>query len=210
MFPQVSMRHGLYLYLCLNLTGATNLDNAANYQVNQDFADASSDVQLILFDMQPLYNDMRTQGPEAYGMKSFLFSLISDWVPAYGYAWVKDDNSSLLPTSPVEDIYGYGYTYKYNDGYYSRPDEASYNPEDYLFYDEYHLSETGQQWRAAYMLGLDVGAADYSVYQGQEVSSIVTSGIADMTFDQIVVFGASGSDTCQANKVTKELVANRR
>ncbi len=44
---------------------------------------------------------------------------------------------------------------------------------------EYHLSGAGQQWRAAYMLGEDVGAADYSAYKGTAKSSLVTSGIVD-------------------------------
>ncbi|MDR2487890.1 MAG: hypothetical protein LBD12_07985 [Clostridiales Family XIII bacterium] len=176
----------------------------------ESYAVKNAGLNLVLLDPQPLWEDMKAQGMEPYGYKTWGFYLISDWVPAYGYAYVKDDNSDKLPTSEAEDIYEYGYYYSTDSKYYA-PDTADYAVDEFLTYDEYHLSSRSQKHVATYVLGADVDADDGAfakVYAGED-SAFAKSKLAKKQYAKIYTFGDSGIDTGRANEITKALVDAR-
>jgi hypothetical protein len=175
------------------------------------YAKAHAELNVIVTDPEVLYKDMADKGEEAYGYKSWGFSLISDWVPAYGYAWVKDDNTDKLPSNKDEDIYGYGYTYSTDSKYYA-PETADYATDDFLYYDEYHLSSRSQKHLASYLLNKDIEADDGTfgaVYDG-DPSAFAASDLAKKTYEKIYTFGDSGIDCGRALAVTTALVQARK
>ncbi|MDR1797375.1 MAG: hypothetical protein LBR44_08060 [Clostridiales Family XIII bacterium] len=193
-------------------TTFTAAHRAAEEAMVGEFIAANPGVNLILVNPDDLWDDMRAQGMEAYGYKTWGFYLISDWVPAYGYAYVKDDNSDKLPTSEEEDIYGYGYWYEpVESSKYYAPETADYEVDDFLTYDEYHLSSRSQKNLAAYILGKDIETDDgtFETVYGGNPSAFAASPLAAKTYSKIYTFGDSGIDIGRANEVTSALVAAR-
>ncbi|MDR3225936.1 MAG: putative Ig domain-containing protein [Clostridiales Family XIII bacterium] len=179
------------------------------------YAPAHPALEIVLLDANNLYADMVFQGDTAYGYQSWGFSLISDWVPAYGYAYVKDDNTDKLPTDASEDIYGYGYYYSNVlsplNPYYD-PSISGYDADDFLSYDEYHLSGRSQRHLASYILDddLDVGGGStFALVYGGAPSAFASSALSSNTYTKIYTFGDSSIDCGKANEITTALVNAR-
>lgn len=169
------------------------------------------DLNIVIVDANNLYRNMEEQGKEAYGFKSWDFYLISDWVPAYGYAYAKDDNSNILPTNKAEDIYDYGYYYSTDSKYYN-PDAKDYKVDEFLNYDEYHSGSKTHKHLATYILNSDIITEDgvfKKVYNGSP-SEFSISPLAEKTYSMVYTFGDSGIDSGMGRKVSAELVGNRK
>ena len=160
--------------------------------------------------LDELYRDMEKQGTTAYGYKTWGFYMISDWVPAYGYALAAEDNSKILPTSAAEDIYGYGYYYSTDSGYYT-PEAASYAVDEFFGYDEYHATSKTHKHIAAYLLNADIATDSgtfKNVYNGKP-SPFAESPMAKKTYTMVYSFGDSMIDSGKALEVTGKLVRDR-
>lgn len=174
------------------------------------YAATHKDNNIVMVDTDDLYKDMEKQGKEAYGFKTWGFYQISDWVPAYGYAYAAEDNSKLLPTNEAEDIYGYGYYYSTDSAYYT-PEAAEYAVDEFLYYDEYHLTSRTQLHKASYLLNSDLATDDgvfKKVYAGTP-SAFAVSPMADKSYSMVVTFGDSLIDSGRALEVTSGLVNAR-
>lgn len=171
------------------------------------------DVVVIYGNSQRLRENIEEQGFEAFGYKSMGFYLISDWVPAYGYALASEDNSDLLPTHAAEDIYHYGYYYSTDSKYYA-PEAAGWEPDDFYTYDEYHLSGRSHKHLAAYLLNSDIRTEDgifKKVYNGEisEFAAAMEDGTIPSKYTKVYTFGDSSIDSGRAFAVTTELVESR-
>ena len=167
-------------------------------------------LSIQVVDIDPLYRDMDAKGMEAYGYKSWKFYIISDWVPAYGYAFAADDNSALFPSNKAEDIYGYGYYYSTDSGYYD-PKAKGWGPDDFFSFDEYHMSGRSHKHVASYMLDKDITTDKGTfkkVYDGTPCT-FAKSDLAKKTYTKIYTFGDSSIDSGKALEVTTALVKNR-
>jgi len=179
------------------------------------YAPAHPALEIVLLDANDLYVDMTSMGLTAYGFMTWGFSLISDWVPAYGYAYAKDDNTNKLPTNTAEDIYQYGYYYSNvvspANPYYT-PSVSSYDVDDFLYYDEYHLSGRTQKHLASYILdtNLDVGGGStFAKIYSATPSTFAASPLSGRTYTKIYTFGDSSIDSGKANEITTALVNAR-
>ncbi|HVI41553.1 MAG TPA: S-layer homology domain-containing protein [Anaerovoracaceae bacterium] len=188
----------------------TKAHRAATQKAVNAYIANHSNCNIIMVDTDDLFQDMEKQGKEAYGLKTWGFYQISDWVPAYGYAYAADDNSKLLPTNAAEDIYGYGYYYSKDSAYYT-PEAAAYDIDEFLYYDEYHLASKTQMHKATYILGSDITTDKGSftkVYHATP-SAFAVSPLANKTYSMVYTFGDSMIDSGRALAVTSELVQDR-
>ncbi|WP_010529485.1 LysM peptidoglycan-binding domain-containing protein [Lentibacillus jeotgali] len=200
-------------------TDLTSFNDIRNQQVVQKIEDylaldtTPNDVEVIYGHNQRLRANIEEQGFEKFGYKSMGFYMISDWVPAYGYALVSEDNSNIFPTNNAEDIYGGYGNYSTNSKYYN-PKAAGWNPDDFYTYDEYHLSNRSQKHMATYLLNSNITTDDgvfEKVYNG-EVSNFakaITDGTIPSEYTTVYTFGDSSIDTGKALEITTELVKNR-
>lgn len=165
---------------------------------------------VVMVDTDDLYKDMEKQGKEAYGYKTWGFYQISDWVPAYGYAYTADDNSKLLPTNAAEDIYGYGYYYSKDSAYYT-PEAADYAIDEFLYYDEYHLTSRTQLHKASYLLNFNLTTDNgtFAKVYNATPSAFAVSSLAEKSYTMVYTFGDSLIDSGRALAVTGELVKSR-
>ncbi len=173
----------------------------------------NEDVNIAIVDNDNLYENMEDQGMTAYGYRTWGFYQISDWVPAYGYALACNDNSNLLPTNATEDIYGYGNYYAGDNlDYYYTPETADYEIDEYLYYDEYHVTNNTHKHIASYILDSDITNDDDStfsmVYNGT-ASAFASSDMIDNTYSMVYTFGDSTIDSGRAKEVTTALVEGR-
>ncbi len=183
---------------------------AAEKAVNAYIAQ-HKDTDIVMVDTNNLFRDMEAKGREAYGLKTWGFSRISDWVPAYGYAYAANDNSKILPTNATEDIYGYGYYYSTESSYYYTPETKDYAVDEYQYYDEYHLASKTQKHKAAYILDSDITTDDgvfKKVYDGTP-SAFAASPMAKKTYTKVYTFGDSTIDCGRALAVTSALIDSR-
>ncbi len=176
-----------------------------------DYLLTNNAITVAIVDANNLYEDMEDQGMTAYGLKTWGFYQISDWVPAYGYVYAANDNSSLLPANATEDIYGYGYYYSTDSEYYYTPEAADYDVDEFLYYDEYHLASKTQKHLATDSLeshvATDSGTFEM-VYVGN-ASAFASSSMGNKTYDMVYTFGDSTIDCGRAKAVTTALVNGR-
>ncbi|GGP07648.1 MULTISPECIES: SGNH/GDSL hydrolase family protein [Oceanobacillus] len=173
------------------------------------------DVEVIYGHNQQLRKNIDEQGFEKFGYKSMGFYLVSDWVPAYGYALASEDNSDIFPASEAEDIYG-GYAPYSTDSEYYNPEASGWEPDDFYTYDEYHLSSRSQKHLATYLLNSDITTNDNEgtfeqVYNGNtsDFAEAIADGTIPSEYTTVYTFGDSGIDTGRGLEVTTELVENR-
>lgn len=191
-------------------TDFTKAHRAAVREAVNAYAAGHKNSNIVMVDTEDLYRDMEKQGKDAYGYKTWGFYLISDWVPAYGYVYAADDNSRLLPTRAVEDIYHYGYLYSKDSAYYT-PEAAGYAVDEFFYYDEYHLTSRTQMHKASYILNSDL-AADQGTFKkvyNATASAFAVSPMAAKSYSMVYTFGDSMIDSGRALSVTSELVKNR-
>lgn len=188
----------------------TKVHKAETRKALDAYIAAHKDRNIVMVDMDDLYKDMEKQGKEAYGFKTWGFYQISDWVPAYGYAYAADDNSKLLPTNTAEDIYGYGYYYSKDSTYYT-PEVADYAVDEFLYYDEYHFTSRTHLHKASYILNSDL-TTDEGIFKkvyNATASAFSVSSMADKSYSAVITFGDSGIDSGRALAVTTGLVNAR-
>ncbi|GIO19539.1 hypothetical protein J18TS1_26390 [Oceanobacillus oncorhynchi subsp. incaldanensis] len=201
-----------------NLTDFSDIRNQQVVQKVEDYLALDStpdDVEVIYGHNQQLRENIDEQGFEKFGYKSMGFYLISDWIPAYGYALASEDNSDIFPANEAEDTYG-GYGHYSTDSEYYDPESAGWEPDDFYTYDEYHLSNRSQKHVATYLLNSDIATNDNDgvfeqVYNG-EVSSFaeaIADGTIPSEYTTVYTFGDSSIDTGRGLEVTTELVENR-
>ncbi|CEI80988.1 LysM domain/BON superfamily protein [Oceanobacillus oncorhynchi] len=201
-----------------NLTDFSDIRNQQVVQKVEDYLALDStpdDVEVIYGHNQQLRENIDEQGFEEFGYKSMGFYLVSDWVPAYGYALASEDNSDIFPANEAEDTYG-GYGHYSIDSEYYNPESAGWEPDDFYTYDEYHLSNRSQKHVATYLLNSDIATDDNDgvfeqVYNG-EVSSFaeaIADGKIPSEYTTVYTFGDSSIDTGRGLEVTTELVENR-
>jgi|GEM_PF-4999170 len=202
-----------------NRTGLTSFDDIRNQQVVRKINTylaldtTPDDVVVIYGNNGQLRANIDEQGFEKFGYKSMGFYLISDWVPAYGYALASEDNSDILPTNAAEDIYNYGYYYSTDSKYYA-PETAGFEPSDFYYFDEYHISSRTQKHMATYLLNSDITTDDGTfakVYNGKssEFASAIANGTLPAKFTMVYTFGDSSIDSGRALEVSSELVNSR-
>lgn len=192
-------------------TDFTKAHRAAVRKAVNAYKAGHGNCNIVLADMDPLYRDMEKQGKEAYGFKTWGFYQISDWVPAYGYAYAAEDNSKILPGNDTEDIYGYGYYYSTDSPYYYTPEAKDYAVDEFLYYDEYHLASRTHKHKAAYILNSDIATDDgifKKVYDGAP-SAFAVSPLAKKAYTMVYTFGDSTIDCGRALEVTSRLVDGR-
>ncbi|HWQ79774.1 MAG TPA: S-layer homology domain-containing protein [Anaerovoracaceae bacterium] len=188
----------------------TKAHRAAAQKAVSDYIAGHKDYNIVMVDTDYLYRNMEGHGKEAYGFKTWGFYQISDWVPAYGYAYAADDNSKILPTNAAEDIYGYGYYYSTDSAYYT-PEVKDYAVDEFLYYDEYHLASKTQKHKATYILNKDIDTDNgvfKKVYDGTP-SAFAESPMAKKTYSTVYTFGDSTIDSGRALEVTSRLVNAR-
>lgn len=169
------------------------------------------DVTVIYGDSGRLKDNIDEQGFEKFGYKSMGFYLISDWVPAYGYALAAEDNSAQFPVKdPLE---GYG-VYSTDSKYYT-PEAAGWKPDEFYTYDEYHLSSRSHKHLATYLLDAAIETEDgefQKVYDGE--ASDFAKALADeripSSYSKVFTFGDSSIDSGRGLEVTEGLVKNRQ
>lgn len=191
-------------------TDFTKAHRAATQKAVNAYIANHKDNNIVMVDTDNLFQDMENQGMEAYGFKTWGFYQISDWVPAYGYAYAADDNSKILPTNEAEDIYGYGYYYSKESSYYT-PEAADYAIDEFLYYDEYHLASRTQMHKASYILDSDIvidNGTFTKVYHAAP-SAFAVSPMANKTYSMVYTFGDSMIDSGRALEVTSQLVNAR-
>src|SRR5699024_3103314 len=196
-----------------------NFNELRNQQVVQKIEDylaldaTPNDVKVIYGHNQRLRSNIEEQGFEKFGYESMRFYMIPDWLPAYGYGLVSEDNSDIFPTNDSEDIYG-SYGHYSTDSKYYKPEASGWDPDDFYTYDEYHLSNRSQKHMATYLLNSNISTDDGSfekVYNG-EVSNFakaITDGTIPSEYTTVYTFGDSSIDSGRALEVTTELVENR-
>lgn len=197
----------------------TSFDDMRNQQVVQKIEDylaldtTPDDVEIIYGHNQQLLANIEKEGFENFGYKSMGFYMISDWVPAYGYALASEDNSDIFPTNNAEEVYG-GYGIYSTDSKYYEPEAAGWEPDDFYTYDEYHPSSRTQKHLATYLLSSDIATEDgdfKKIYNGK-VSNFAKA-IADDTipseYTKVYTFGDSSIDSGRGLEVTTELVKSR-
>ncbi|UOQ92244.1 SGNH/GDSL hydrolase family protein [Halobacillus shinanisalinarum] len=200
-------------------TDLTSFDDMRNQQVVQKIEaylaldTTPDDVEVIYGYNQRLRANIEEQGFEKFGYKSMGFYMISDWVPAYGYGLVSEDNSDIFPTNDKEDIYG-GYDNYSTDSKYYKPEAAGWEPDDFYTYDEYHLSSRSQKHMATYLLNSDITTDDgifKKVYNGKvsDFAEAIADGTIPSEYTTVYTFGDSSIDTGRGLEVTTELVENR-
>src|SRR5699024_6990750 len=141
-----------------NLTEFEDLRNQEVVQKIEDYlasGNAPDDVEVIYGNNPRLRENIDEQGYEKFGYKSMGFYMISDWVPAYGYGLVYEDNSDIFPTNEDKDTYG-GYDTYSTDSKYYKPEAADWEPDDFYTFDEYHLTNRSQKHMATYLLNSDI------------------------------------------------------
>lgn len=200
-------------------TDLTSFGDMQNQQVVQKIEEylaldtTPDDVEIIYGHNQRLRANIEEQGFEKFGYKSMGFYMISDWVPAYGYGLVSEDNSDIFPTNDQEDIYG-GYDNYSTDSKYYKPEAAGWEPDDFYTYDEYHLSSRSQKHMATYLLNSDITTDDgifNKVYNGEvsDFAKAIADGTIPAEYSKVYTFGDSSIDIGRGLEVTTELVENR-
>lgn len=185
--------------------------NKINDYIDED--STSEDVKVYYGHNQLLQENIEEQGFEEFGYKSMGFYLVSDWVPAYGYALASEDNSDIFPTSEDQAEHeGYG-LYSTDSKYYT-PETAEFEPNDFYSYDEYHPSNRTHKHFATYLLNDDIEAEDGTfekVYNGEanEFAKAIADGSIPSEYSTIYTFGDSSIDSGRGLEVTTELVNNR-
>src|SRR5699024_9041575 len=145
-----------------------NFNELRNQQVVQKIEDylaldaTPNDVKVIYGHNQRLRSNIEEQGFEKFGYKSMSFYMISDWVPAYGYGLVSEDNSDIFPTNDSEDIYG-SYGHYSTDSKYYKPEASGWDPDDFYTYDEFHLPNRIQKHMATWLVDASIPAHDIRV-----------------------------------------------
>ncbi|AXH99748.1 LysM peptidoglycan-binding domain-containing protein [Sporosarcina sp. PTS2304] len=175
--------------------------------------DAPQDVHVLFGNLPQLNADIEEQGFEAYGYKSMGFYLISDWVPAYGYALASEDNSDQFPTTEQQETHG-GYGIYSTDSKYYTPETADLEPNDFYLYDEYHPSNRTHKHFAAYLLNKDIETEDGTfkkIYNGEAnpFANALADGTIPSEYTTIYTFGDSSIDSGRGLEVTTALVNNR-
>jgi phospholipase/lecithinase/hemolysin len=199
--------------------GLTSFDDLRNQQVVQKIEDylaldnTPDDISIIYGQNQRLRANIDKQGFEKFGYKSMGFYMISDWVPAYGYALASEDNSDIFPTNDAEDIYGGYGNYSTNSKYYM-PEAAGWEPDDFYTYDEYHPSSRTQKHLATYLLNSDIATEDgvFKKIYNDEASNFakaIAAGTIPSKYTKVYTFGDSSIDAGRGLEVTTELVKNR-
>ncbi|MCM3670936.1 SGNH/GDSL hydrolase family protein [Mesobacillus maritimus] len=197
----------------------TSFDEMRNQQVVQKIEEylaldtTPDDVEVIYGHNQLLRENIEKHGFEKFGYKSMGFYLISDFVPAYGYGFVSEDNSNIFPTTEAEEIYG-GYGLYSLDSKYYAPETAGWEPDDFYTYDEYHLSSRSHKHMATYLLNSDIATDDgefEKVYKGKisPFAKAIISKKIPSEYTTVYTFGDSSIDTGRGLEVTTELVKNR-
>jgi len=199
-----------------DLTSFSEMQNQKVVQKIEDYLALDStpdDVEIIYGYNQRLLDNIEEQGFEDFGYKSMGFYLISDWVPAYGYGSVSEDNSNIFPTNEAEDIHG-GYGNYSTDSKYYQPETAGWKPDDFYTYDEYHLSNKSHRHQATYLLNSDIETKDGNfekVYNGEvsDFAKAINDGTIPSEYTMVYTFGDSGIDSGRGLEVTTELVESR-
>lgn len=200
-------------------TDLTSFEDMRNQQVvtkiNAYLASdaAPKDVHVLYGHMQLLNENIEEQGFENFGYKSMGFSLISDWVPAYGYAKASEDNSDIFPTTKEQETHG-GYGLYSTDSKYYAPETAGFEPNDFYLFDEYHPSNRTHKHFATYLLNKDIEAEEGTfkkVYNGEAnpFAKALADGTIPKEYSTVYTFGDSSIDSGRGLAVTTELVKNR-
>lgn len=198
----------------------TSFEDIRNQQIGQKveaylaLADSPTDIEIIFGHNQQLLENIEKQGFEKFDYKSMGFYLISDWAPAYGYAFVADDNSDLLPTTEKENTLG-SYSIYATDSKYYQPETKDWEPDDFFTYDEYHASHRTQKHLATYLMDTDIATEDgvfKKVYNGEasDFAKAIANEDIPAEFSTVYTFGDSSIDTGRGLAVTTELVKNRK
>ncbi|PIC62621.1 hypothetical protein CSV79_16105 [Sporosarcina sp. P13] len=200
-------------------TDLTSFEDMRNQQVvdkiNAYLASdaAPKDVHVLYGHNQLLNENIEEQGFEKFGYKSMGFYLISDWVPAYGYALASEDNSDIFPTTKEQETQG-GYGIYSTDSKYYTPETAAFEPNDFYLYDEYHPSNRTHKHFATYLLNKDIESEDGTfekVYNGEmnPFAKALANGTIPNEYTTIYTFGDSSIDSGRGLEVTTTLVKNR-
>lgn len=200
-------------------TDLTSFEDMRNQQVVNKINDylasdtTPEDVKVIYGHNQRLRENIDEQGFEKFGYKSMGFYLVSDWVPAYGYALAAEDNSGIFPTNEEEDVYG-GYGHYSTDSKYYDPETAGFEPDDFYTYDEYHPTNRTHKHLATYLLNADIETAEGTfkkAYNGEEsqFAQALTEGTIPSKYTTVYTFGDSSIDSGRGLEVTTALVNNR-
>ncbi|PIC70831.1 hypothetical protein CSV77_05845 [Sporosarcina sp. P16b] len=199
--------------------GLTEFEDIRNQQTVQKINDylaldsTPDDVHVLYGHNQQLKENIDEQGFEKFGYKSMGFYLISDWVPAYGYAVASEDNSDVFPTTENEETYG-GYGLYSTDSKYYTPETAGFEPNDFYLYDEYHVSNKTHRHMAAYLLNTDIETEDgqfKNIYNGEPnpFAEALADGTIPSKYSTVYTFGDSSIDSGRGLSITTELVNNR-
>lgn len=201
-------------------SGLTSFEEMRNRQVGEKVQEyltlesTPNDVKVIFGHNQQLSENIEAQGFEKFGYKSMGFYLISDWVPAYGYAFVADDNSDVFPTTEAEEIYG-GYGVYSTDSKYYQPETKDWEPDDFYLYDEYHPTNRTQKHLATYLMDADIDTEEGTfekVYDGEpsDFATAIADGVIPSEYSTVYTFGDSSIDSGRGLEVTTELVNQRQ